>query len=120
TNPNGWREWGLVAPDRTPRASYHALRREHGGFVLRSASLAAGKLSVRLDARDDFPVFPPADCELRVAFSDGQNRPVATLSAPLRAGVVMEFAAPPGAGIYRLEVWRGGFRTATFGAANAP
>ena len=25
-----------------------------------------------------------------------------------------------GAGLYRLEVWRGGFRTATFGAANAP
>jgi len=27
---------------------------------------------------------------------------------------------PAGAGIYRLEVWRGGFRTSTFGAANAP
>ena len=120
TNPNGWREWGLVATDRTPRATYHALRREHGGFLLRSATLAGGKLTVRLETRDDFPVFPPADCELRVAFSDGQNRPVATSSAPLRPGAPQEFAVPTGAAIYRLEVWRGGFRTVTFGAANAP
>ena len=75
---------------------------------------------MRLETRDDFPVFPPADCELRVAFSDGQNRPVATVSAPLRPGIPQEFAVPTGAAIYRLEVWRGGFRTVTFGAANAP
>ena len=56
----------------------------------------------------------------RSAFADGQNRPVSTLTAPLRTDGPMEFAVPAGAGLYRLEVWRGGFRTATFGAANAP
>ena len=120
TNPNGWREWGLLAPDRTPRGAYHALRREHGGYVLLSARMAAGRLTVRLAPRTDFPLFPPAAAELRVAFTDGQNRPVATVASPLRTDAPMEFAVPAGAGIYRLEVWRGGFRTATFGAANAP
>jgi beta-glucuronidase len=120
TNPNGWREWGLVAPDRTPRGAYHALRREHGGIVLESARMAAGKLTIRFAPRTDFPLFPPAELELRVAFADGQNRPVSTLTAPLRTDGPMEFAVPAGAGLYRLEVWRGGFRTATFGAANAP
>lgn len=120
TNPNGWREWGLVAPDRTPREAYHALRREHSGFVLQEAALGGGQLTVRFAARSDFPLYPPAECELRVQFVDGQNRPVATAAAPLRAGPPIVFPLPPGAGGYRLEVWRGGFRTATFGHALAP
>ncbi len=120
TNPNGWREWGLVAPDRTPRGAYHALRREHGGFVLQAATFGGGKLTVRFAVRTDFPLYPPAECELRVQFLDGQNRPVATASAPLRTDAPMTFPVPAGASGYRLEIWRGGFRTATFGHALAP
>jgi beta-glucuronidase len=120
TNSNGWREWGLVAPDRTPRGAYHALRREHGGFVLQEATLGGGKLTVRFAPRTDFPLYPPAECELRVQFVDGQNRPVATAAAPLRTDAPIVLPLPAGAGGYRLEVWRGGFRTATFGHALAP
>jgi beta-glucuronidase len=120
TNPNGWREWGLVAPDRTPRGAYHALRREHGGFVLQEATLGGGKLTVRFAARTDFPLYPPAECELRVQFVDGQNRPVATSAAPLRTNTPIVLPLPAGASGYRLEIWRGGFRTATFGHALAP
>jgi len=115
TNPNGWREWGLVAPDRTPRGSYHALRREHSGFVVREATFAAGTLTVRLESRTDFPVFPPADCELRVTFRDGQYRPLETKTIPIRIGAAMKISAPTGAGTFRAEIWRGNFPTGAFG-----
>jgi beta-glucuronidase len=121
TNPNGWREWGLVAPDRSLSGAYHALRREHSGFVLQEATLGGGRLAVLLSARNDFPLFPSdAECELRVGFVDGQNRPVASASAPLRVGAPMTFPVTDGVSGYRLEVWRGGFRTATFSHALAP
>lgn len=120
TNPNGWREWGLVATDRTPRGAFQALRREHSGFALRQASLAAGLLTVRLDPRTDFPLFPPAECALKVRFVDGQNRPVADATVPLQTGAEMKIPAPTGTSGFRLEIWRGGFRTATFGHATVP
>ncbi|MBL9204906.1 MAG: hypothetical protein JNN01_07460, partial [Opitutaceae bacterium] len=115
TSANGWREWGLVEPDRKPRESYHALRREHTGFIIREVQLQAGIATVQIDARTDFPVFPPADCELRIKFADGQNRPLATAALPLRTGSPMKVPAPAGAGTLRIEIWRGGFLTATFG-----
>ena len=120
TSPNGWREWGLVDPEREPRGSYHALRREHSGFIVRQATLEAGTVTVMLEQRADFPLFPPAACELRVNFTDGQNRPLATSTAALRTDAPMQFPAPPGTGGFRLEIWRGGFRTASCGPIQTP
>jgi len=114
TSRNGWREWGIIDPDRNPRGTYHALRREHTGLTVREAVLRSGVLTVRLDARTDFPVFPPADLELRVEFVDAQNRLLGEARLPLRAGAATTVAAPSGAGGYRAEVWRGGFRTGSF------
>ena len=118
TSANGWREWGLVDPEGKPSETYHALRREHSGFVVRAAALAGGVLTVRMEPRTDFPIFPAADCELRVNFLDGQIRPLATTVLSLRPGVEMKTSAPAGAGGFRLEVWRGGFRTATWTSVN--
>ncbi len=120
TNPNGWREWGLVAPDRTPRDAYRALRREHSGFVLRQAALQAGVLTVRFDSQTDFPVFPAANCEVRAYFADGQNRPLGTATVPLTPGAAIKIPASTGAGLFRLEIWRGGFPTASFGSQLTP
>jgi beta-glucuronidase len=114
TSPNGWREWGIVDPERKPTGTYHALRREHSGFVVRQATIAAGVVTVRLEPRADFPVFPPVACELRVNFMDGQYRLIDTKSLPLRTDAPMVIAAPPGTSTFRAEIWRGGFRTATF------
>lgn len=115
TSPNGWREWGIVDPERKPTATYDALRREHLGFVVREATVAAGFATIRLEPRVDFPVFPPVACELRVNFMDAQYRLIETKSSPLRTDAPMKLAAPPGTSALRAEIWRGGFRTGTFG-----
>ncbi|WP_414660941.1 glycoside hydrolase family 2 protein [Horticoccus sp. 23ND18S-11] len=118
TSANGWREWGLIDPAGEPSGTYHALRREHSGFVVRSATLTGGAVNVRLEPRTDFPIFPAADCELRVNFLDAQIRPLATARVPLRTDATMKIPAPPGTGGFRLEIWRGGFRTASWTSVN--
>jgi beta-glucuronidase len=118
TSVNGWREWGLIDPEGKPSGTYHALRREHSGFVVRSATLAAGALTVRIEPRADFPIFPTADCELRVNFLDGQNRPLDIAKVPLRTDGPLKISAPAGAGGFRLEIWRAGFRTAMWTSVN--
>ena len=118
TSANGWREWGLIDPEGKPSGTYHALRREHSGFVVRSATLAAGALTVRIEPRTDFPIFPTADCELRVNFLDGQNRPLDIAKVPLRTDGPLKISAPAGAGGFRLEIWRAGFRTAMWTSVN--
>ena len=70
---------------------------------------------MQLDARTDFPVFPPAACELRLVFADGQFRPLGTVTVPLTTGTPLKVPAPAGAGSFRGEIWRRGFRTGSFG-----
>jgi hypothetical protein len=118
TSANGWREWGLIDPEGKPSGTSHALRREHSGFVVRSATLAAGALTVRIEPRADFPIFPTADCELRVNFRDGQTRPLDVAKVPLRTDAAMKISAPAGASGFRLEIWRAGFRTAAWSSVN--
>lgn len=115
TNPNGWREWGLIAPDRTPRTAYHALRREHSGFIVRQATLTSSVITVRIEPRADFPVFPPADCELHIRFMDGQHRQIATQTVPLLTGEPLKISAPEGTSGFRMEIRRGGESVASFG-----
>ena len=114
TNVNGWREWGVIDPERNPRTTYHMFRREHTGFVVREAVLRGGALTLRLEPRTDFPVFPLSNVELEIHFLDGQNRLVQTKRVPLQLGAPMTVPAPPGAGGFRVEIWRGGFRTGSF------
>lgn len=121
TSPNGYREWGLVGPSREVRGSYHVLRHEFSGYRILEAQLKSGAVTVRVAARDDFPVYPPAQAELRIRMMDGQGRLLDTRSAvirPLAAGETQELRIPaaPGASGFRGEIRRGEFRTLTFGA----
>jgi len=123
THANGWREWGVVDPERKPRGAYFALRREHTGFIVREAVVAGGAVNFRIETRTDFPVFPPAECELRITFRDGQHRPLETKTVPLVTGAPMKVPAPPGTSGFRAEILRGGVGTGTFGPvqpASAP
>jgi beta-glucuronidase len=120
TSPNGFREWGLVGPRRELRGSYHLFRHELSGFIVREAQLRSGVVTVRLEARRDFPVFAPAPAELRIRMTDGQGRVLETRSAPvppLKPGESAEIkiAATPGASALRGEILRNGSRTLTFG-----
>ena len=120
TNPNGWREWGLVDPERKPRGSYQILRREFSGFAVKQAQILSGAVTIRLAARDDFPVYVPAPAELKVRMMDGQGRLLEIKSVPIpvmQPGVEQMFRIPTtqGASMFRGEVWRKDARTLTFG-----
>ncbi len=43
TNSDGYRHWGLVTPDRTPRGAYFALREEFAPFVLSDPQWTANR-----------------------------------------------------------------------------
>lgn len=63
TNPNGYRPWGLVGPDRSPRPIYAAHRREMAPLTLSKVSYVPGgqgihELVLRVTARADFPAYP--------------------------------------------------------------
>jgi beta-glucuronidase len=62
TNPNGYRPWGLVGPERAQRLLYAAHRREMSPVTLEKISYQAGgqgqhQLVVRVKARNDFPAY---------------------------------------------------------------
>jgi beta-glucuronidase len=120
TNPNGFREWGLVDAAHEPRLSYFALRRENSGFIVREVIFEQAKgVTVRLEPRADFPVFPPSACELKVMLMAGNNQAVVTYQEPVRVDTPMTFAIPPSMGVrnFRCEILRGGFCVGTFGSA---
>lgn len=52
TNPNGYRPWGLVEPDRSPRGMYIAWQEE---FAPATIELVDKK--IRITARKDFPAY---------------------------------------------------------------
>lgn len=63
TNPNGYRPWGLVGPDRSLRPLYAAHRREMAPLTLTKVSFLPGgqgahELTLRVSARMDFPAYP--------------------------------------------------------------
>jgi beta-glucuronidase len=64
TNPNGYRPWGLIDPERQPRGAYRVVKEEFATLRLTSASLTPASLPagaarlnarVELEARADFP-----------------------------------------------------------------
>jgi len=61
TNPNGYRPWGLVAPDRTPRGMYFEWQEQ---FAPATLEFVGGKV-VRITARKDFPSYVLRDYVVR-------------------------------------------------------
>jgi beta-glucuronidase len=63
TNPNGYRPWGLVQPDRTTRPAYTAYQQEMAPLTVEKVRFTAGgqgvhQLVLRVQARSDFPAYP--------------------------------------------------------------
>ncbi|MFB9296415.1 glycoside hydrolase family 2 protein [Persicitalea jodogahamensis] len=63
TNPNGYRPWGLVEPNRTPRPAYAAYQHEMAPLTLEKVAYEAGtqgihQLRLKVTARNDFPAHP--------------------------------------------------------------
>lgn len=62
TNPNGYRPWGLVGPERNKRPLYHAHRREMSPVTLEKVRFQGGgqgihQLVIRVKNRSDFPAY---------------------------------------------------------------
>ena len=85
TNPNGYRPWGLVGPDREPRGMYIVWQEEFAPATLEPA----GSGAVRITARKDFPSYVLRDYSLRCG---GVVVPVPVL----RPGESKEIALPSG------------------------
>ncbi|WP_183557873.1 glycoside hydrolase family 2 protein [Mucilaginibacter sp. SP1R1] len=62
TNPNGYRPWGLVSPDRIPKPAYKTYRKEMALLTLKKVGWQPGdngrhRLILKVSARADFPSY---------------------------------------------------------------
>lgn len=55
TNADGYRPWGMVAPDRTPRAMYRAFQTEFAPATVTTRPAGSGQIEIVVAARADFP-----------------------------------------------------------------
>ena len=62
---NGYRPWGLVAPDRSPRAMYDAWQTEFSPAVITMRSSGAEQFEVAVTARKDFPSYTLRNYKLK-------------------------------------------------------
>jgi beta-glucuronidase len=92
SNANGYRPWGLVAPDRTPRAMYYAWQKEFSPAVVEVRRAELGRVEVSIIARKDFPSYTLRNYKLKVS---GQVFDIASL-AP---GERKTFVIRPGADV---------------------
>src|SRR5690606_23896129 len=63
TNPNGYRPWGLVRPDRSRRPAYTVYQQEMAPVIVEKVHYQVGKqgvhqLKLKVTARGDFPAYP--------------------------------------------------------------
>lgn len=77
SNANGYRPWGLVAPDRTPRAMYYAWQEEFSPAIVKVGKAGSGQLEVSVEARRDFPSYTLRHYKLKVS---GQVFDIPTLA----------------------------------------
>jgi len=75
SNVNGYRPWGLVTPQREVRGMYTAWQEEFAPAVVEGVS-SAGKLTIRVTARKDFPSYTLRGYALSC---NGQSLPLRTL-----------------------------------------
>ena len=57
TAANGYRPWGLVSPDRTPRGAYYAIQEEFSPATVKLQKKPDGSSILTITARQDFPAY---------------------------------------------------------------
>jgi beta-glucuronidase len=113
TTPGGYRAWGLVTGDRTPRALYTTAAAELTSVVLDVKPAAAGAAQITVTSRADFPSRTLRGYSLRIVRPGAAPQAIALPDLAPGAAWQQEFAAwPQGT---QLEVLRpNGDLTATF------
>ena len=74
TNANGFRQWGIVSPNRSPRAAYKVHQEELSPVTIEKVGYQSGEqglntLTVKLTARPDFPTRKLSGYYLKTAHS---------------------------------------------------
>jgi len=97
TNPNGYRPWGLVGPDRVPRGMYYEWQEQLAPATLE----LVGQGMIRITARKDFPSYVLRDYVVRCGgqtvsvpvLRPGESRDI---QVTLPAGGAIELVKPGG------------------------
>lgn len=90
TDADGYRAWGIVAPDRQPRSSYRAVQEEFAPLTIEQVQGASGKLTIAVQARADFPAYTLRNYQLQYGASTIRLN---TLKPGERQQVVLPVAA---------------------------
>ncbi|MEC5145729.1 glycoside hydrolase family 2 TIM barrel-domain containing protein [Chitinophaga sp. 212800010-3] len=77
TNANGYRPWGIVAPDRSLRGMYTAMQEEFAPAIIELVNKNADHATIRITARKDFPSYTLKGYRLKY---NGTYIPVKTLN----------------------------------------
>ena len=109
TNPNGYRPWGLVGPERNKRPLYGAHRREMSPVTLEKVRFQAGgqgvhQLVVLIKNRSDFPAYTVKNYTLKTPdasfsfpeLSPGQSAEITLLIRGFDPKVTLEVVKPTG------------------------
>jgi beta-glucuronidase len=65
TNPNGFRPWGLVTPEREARGMYTAWQEEFSPAVIELSAKKDGQATISITARKDFPAYTMKGYQLK-------------------------------------------------------
>lgn len=57
TNPDGYRSWGVVSPDRKLRSTYDYLQKEFAPALIEDVNFKDGHLTFKIKGRLDFPSY---------------------------------------------------------------
>jgi beta-glucuronidase len=70
TNPSGYRPWGLVTADRSPRPAYFTYQKEMSPISLKVMEINNGTLKLQLGIKNDFPYQSIKNYRLKTAFGE--------------------------------------------------
>ena len=114
TEADGYRHFGVVTRDRSPKPVYEILRKEFSPVVIREIAIPAQSPDgaepvpmARLLCRADFPSYEIRDYEIRWQLLDANNQPLCQASkklTPLEPGQEQRVELP-----FSAAQWRGAF-----------
>jgi beta-glucuronidase len=106
SNANGYRPWGLVAPDRTPREMYSTWQEEFSPAMVAVRKTESGQLEVTVTARKDFPSYTLRNYSLKLSGSEtvwevpalapGEHKTFLVDLAPKASNQAIELVKPGG------------------------
>ena len=104
SNANGYRPWGLVEPNRSPRAMYDTWQTEFSPALVTVQPVAAGQFEVSITVRKDFPSYTLRNYKLKAGthvfdipvLAPGETAKFTIIPAPSAEERSVELSKPGG------------------------